>query len=143
VDCHNRPSHQFEPSASAAIDRRIAVGDMPADLPWVKKEATAAIAASYPSREAARGGIAERLRRFYRERYPAASLEPKVARAVAAAQEAYADNVFPAMRVTWGTYLSNIGHTDAPGCFRCHDGEHRTRTGQTISQGCDLCHDIH
>jgi hypothetical protein len=38
--------------------------------------------------------------------------------------------------------LNNRGHIDAPGCFRCHDGEHETRTGEVIRQDCDLCHTI-
>jgi hypothetical protein len=33
----------------------------------------------------------------------------------------YGRNVFPDLRVTWGTYPSNLGHMDFPGCFRCHD----------------------
>jgi hypothetical protein len=30
------------------------------------------------------------------------------------------------MRVTWCAYAVNIGHTDFPGCFRCHDGGLKT-----------------
>jgi hypothetical protein len=137
VDCHNRPSHQFAPSASAAIDHQLAVGAMPADLPWVKKEAVGAVTADYRSREAARDGIAGRMGAAYSARGSAG--DARVARAIAAAQEAYEENVFPAMKVTWGTYTSNIGHVHAPGCFRCHDEEHRTSSGKTISQDCALC----
>jgi hypothetical protein len=54
----------------------------------------------------------------------------------------YQRNVFPDLKVTWGTYLNNLGHTDAPGCFRCHDGGHSTVTGQTITQDCDTCHKV-
>ncbi len=142
VDCHNRPSHQFEPTAGAAIDRQLAVGAMPADLPWVRKQTAAALSADYPSRAIAHSGIETRLRAFYRARYPGAAFDDKIARAIAAAQQAYDDNVFPAMKVTWGTYLSNIGHVNAPGCFRCHDGDHKTASGESISQDCDLCHEI-
>jgi hypothetical protein len=136
VDCHNRPSHQFEPTPGAAIDHELAVGAMPADLPWIRKEAAAAIAVSYPTRPAARAGIAERLRAFYRGKYPGSTFDGRIDRAIGAAQVAYDDNVFPAMKVTWGTYPSNIGHINAPGCFRCHDGEHRTASGKVISQDC-------
>jgi len=29
----------------------------------------------------------------------------------------YNRNVFPELKVTWGTYLNNLGHTEFPGCF--------------------------
>jgi hypothetical protein len=42
--------------------------------------------------------------------------------------------------VSWGTYPNNLGHTDYPGCFRCHDGSHAAGDGKTIKQDCDACH---
>ena len=44
------------------------------------------------------------------------------------------------MKVTWGVYRDNIGHTTSDGCFRCHDGNHVARTGKTISADCEYCH---
>ena len=44
------------------------------------------------------------------------------------------------MKVTWGTYPNHLGHTDSPGCFRCHDDQHATADGVTISQDCYTCH---
>jgi hypothetical protein len=52
----------------------------------------------------------------------------------------HARNVFPAMHVTWGTYPNNIGHEASPGCFRCHDGNLKTRTGGAIRADCEACH---
>ena len=46
------------------------------------------------------------------------------------------------MNVTWGTYSNNIGHTDFPGCFRCHDENHSAKDGKTIPQDCELCHQM-
>lgn len=54
----------------------------------------------------------------------------------------YDRSVFPSMKVTWGTYPNNIGHTDYPGCFRCHDDNHVAKDGETTSNSCSLCHDI-
>ena len=48
--------------------------------------------------------------------------------------------MFPDLKVTWGTYPNNLGHTDYPGCFRCHDEAHLTADKKTISQDCSLCH---
>lgn len=58
------------------------------------------------------------------------------------ALELHREHVFPAMRVTWGTYASQLGHTDAPGCFRCHDDGHKATDGSMIRQDCTLCHAI-
>ena len=44
------------------------------------------------------------------------------------------------MKVTWGTYVSQIGHSDAHGCFRCHDDGHKSRDGRMIKQDCNMCH---
>jgi hypothetical protein len=54
----------------------------------------------------------------------------------------YERNVFTDLKVTWGTYPNNLGHTDAPGCFRCHDDAHLTSDKKTISQDCGLCHQL-
>ena len=51
-------------------------------------------------------------------------------------------NVFPEMKLTWGTHPNNIGHEDFPGCFRCHDGKHKTAAGKVISDDCSACHQI-
>jgi len=53
----------------------------------------------------------------------------------------YNRNVFPDLKVTWGTYPNNLGHTDFPGCFRCHDGSHSTSDQKaSITQDCSACH---
>ena len=44
------------------------------------------------------------------------------------------------MKVTWGTYPNQLGHTVSTGCFRCHDESHKTAAGQAISQDCSTCH---
>ena len=52
-------------------------------------------------------------------------------------------NVFPAMKLDAGATTPTIaGHIEFPGCFRCHDDEHKTRDGQAIRQDCELCHTI-
>lgn len=44
------------------------------------------------------------------------------------------------MKVGWGTYPNNIGHLTSPGCFRCHDDNHKAPSGKTIAQDCESCH---
>jgi len=119
------------------VDTAIAQGRIPRELPFVRREAVAAISETYADKASARSAIEQRLRGFYRERAADTRL---VDRAVAATADVWSGNVFPAMKVTWGTYPNQIGHVDAPGCFRCHDDSHKTREGRVISQDCELCH---
>jgi len=144
VDCHNRPGHLFDPSADKAVNRAIAMGMIPRTLPFVKREAAAALAESYPNTQAADEKIAQRLREFYRANYNAMYMGKRhdVERAVVGTQQLYRKNVFPGMNVTWGTYPNNIGHMDSPGCFRCHDDNHKSKNGKTIGQDCSFCHEI-
>jgi hypothetical protein len=144
MDCHNRPSHPFSPSPERAVDGAIARGEIPRTLPFARREAVETLKIAYPDRPTAEREIDQRLRSFYGQNY--ASLVPahggEIDQLVRAAQRLYARNVFPAMKVTWGTHENNLGHTDAPGCFRCHDDQHKTPDGRVIRQDCDLCHDI-
>lgn len=143
VDCHNRPAHIYKP-AQRALEEAMADGHISLRLPFIRREALAAIQQDYPTAEAARSGIADKLRGFYASSYPnldeaQASLLPA---AIEAAQGVYARNVFPAMKVGWSTYPNHIGHEASPGCFRCHDEELATSEGETISQDCGLCHSL-
>jgi nitrate/TMAO reductase-like tetraheme cytochrome c subunit len=138
MDCHNRPAHSMFFTPERAIDTAIARGAIPRELAFVRREAVAAVSATYADRAAAIDGIASRLKTFYAGRE--GSDARLVARAIAGAQDVWARNVFPAMAVKWGTYPNNIGHVDAPGCFRCHDDSHKASDGSTIRQDCELCH---
>lgn len=140
MDCHNRPAHTFYPTAGRAIDAAIAAGRIPRGLPFVRREAVSAIEAEYPNREAGLAAIAKRLGDFYRAQ-PGADAQ-LVERAIAGAQETWSRNVFPGMKVGWGTYPNNIGHVEAPGCFRCHDDTHTASDGSVIRQDCELCHTL-
>jgi len=138
MDCHNRPAHTFDSTPERAIDRRIALGVIPRELPFVRREAVAAMKKTYASRDEALAGISTHLRQFYAPR--SGSSEAVVARAIAGAQDAWMRNVFPAMSVSWAHYPNNIGHVDFPGCFRCHDDSKKAKDGSVIRQDCELCH---
>ncbi len=144
VDCHNRPSHPFSASPQRAVDEAIARGEIPRSLPFARRETVEALKVGYATRADAERDIATRIRTFYGQNY--ASLVPshgtQIDQTVLTAQRLYARNVFPGMKVTWGTHENNLGHTDAPGCFRCHDDQHKTADGRVIKQDCDLCHDL-
>ncbi len=143
VDCHNRPTHIYKP-AVRALDDALADGHVDAGLPYIRREALAAMQADYPTAEAARTGIADHLRGFYAREYPDldAGQGDKLSATIEGVQGVYARNVFPAMKVGWSTYPNHIGHEASPGCFRCHDEELATAEGETISQDCGLCHTL-
>lgn len=138
IDCHSRPAHTFAFTPQRGIDAAIAQGRIPRGLPFVRREAVAAVSAEYPDKGAALTAIASRLRDFYKT-VPSADAR-LVDRVVAGTQDVWARNVFPSMNVKWGTYPNHIGHVDTPGCFRCHDDEHTTRDGRVIKQDCEMCH---
>jgi hypothetical protein len=138
MDCHNRPAHTFFATPERAVDAALIQGLIPRDLPFVRREAVAAVSEEYADRQAALDAIAARLREHYRQD---PSVDPRlVERAITGAQVVWSTNVFPAMNVGWGTYPNHIGHIDFPGCFRCHDDEHVAGDGSVIRQDCELCH---
>jgi hypothetical protein len=144
MDCHNRPSHPMAASAERAVNEAMARGDIPKALPFARKETVKALKAGYDNGEAALEGIARALRAYYRSDHNAVYMTRRqdVEKAVLATQRIYERNVFPEMNVQFGTYPNNIGHMDFPGCFRCHDDNHKTRDGRTIGQDCETCHTI-
>jgi hypothetical protein len=136
MDCHNRPAHTMEPSPERAVDIAIAAGQLPRTLPFARREAVAALKDEYASGEDATRGIDARLRKAFTSRASDAALAPTIS----AVQNIYATNIFPAMKVKWGTYPNNIGHTFFNGCFRCHDDSHKAGDGSVIKQDCETCH---
>ncbi len=142
MDCHNRPSHRFDATPEHAVDDAMSTGLIPQTLPFVRREAVAALKTVYPSQDAAAAGIAKRLSSFFDQQLgsQAGTWKADVAKAIASTEAIYRRNVFPTMNVAWGTYPNNIGHVDLTGCFRCHDDAKKTRDGRVIKQDCELCH---
>ena len=138
IDCHNTVGHPFAQTPEQAVDQAMAAQPAARAIPFARREGVRLINESYVSPEAAERAIDEGLRGFYQAR---GSVDPKaVAETVSAIQNAYRRNVFPSMKVTFGSYPTNRGHTTSDGCFRCHDESHATSDGKTISADCELCH---
>jgi len=140
TDCHSRPSHTFEASPERAVDRALAAGRVPRDVPFVRREMVAALKAG------AAAGSADAAVAALRHAYSTTTLRPATPadldRVVDVTRALHDGHVFPAMRITWGTYRNELGHTDTPGCFRCHDEELATSDGRAIPQDCEMCHRI-
>ncbi len=143
MDCHNRPTHAFQ-MPERAVDEAMASGRISPRLPFVKREAVAALKATYADRAAASEQIPRALGEFYKTKYPSVYQTERAAVETAAEQvkAIYLRNIFPEMRITWGTHPNNIGHEDFLGCFRCHDGKHKSSDGRIINDDCSACHQV-
>jgi formate-dependent nitrite reductase cytochrome c552 subunit len=144
VDCHNRPSHTFY-LPEREVDTALLANRIPRDLPYVRREAVRLLKGGYPSQTAASRAITAGLESFYAKEHPqvAAGRRGEIAHAGEVLGAIYSANVFPSMKIGWGTYPNHIGHESSPGCFRCHDDQHATADGKrTISQDCSTCHSL-
>jgi hypothetical protein len=136
MDCHNRPAHTYR-APNDAVDLAITLGQIDRHLKWIKTNAVFALTRSYTNEAQALGSIDQHLRQQYPQ-------EPAIGRAIEAVKKIYSDNFFPEMKANWKAYPNNIGHMEWRGCFRCHDGQHKTADGrETIkASDCNTCHTI-
>ena len=143
VDCHNRPTHILR-SPSDSVDLALANGAIDSSLPFIKREGAQALAETYTDRDHALKAIGTRISSFYQKNYPQIyeTRQGAIQAAVNELKQIYDRNYFPDMKVRWDTYADNVGHFTSPGCFRCHDGEHKSAEGKVISNDCNACHTI-
>jgi len=144
VDCHNRPAHTFQ-LPERAVDDSMNAGAISPSLPEAKKQSVAILKASYTTREDAQNRLPAAFASFYKQKYADVygQRQGDIQRSAQAVLDIYNRNVFPAMKVTWGSYPNNLGHMDFPGCFRCHDDSHTASSGGAkITQDCNACHNV-
>jgi nitrate/TMAO reductase-like tetraheme cytochrome c subunit len=143
IDCHNRAAHTMQ-TAEDALNRAMAEGAISPELPWVHKEGLTLLKADYKTEDEARQKIQEGLTQFYRNEHPEVLVQHPdlVKTAGAGLVQVFTTNVFPDMKVTWGTHPNHIGHMSYPGCFRCHDGDHVAQNGKSLTQDCAVCHNL-
>jgi hypothetical protein len=122
----------------------MAQGSPSASLPFIHKQGLALLKATYISQGDATSKIALGLENFYRSQYPAiwSGQRAQIDQAAGTLAVIYGRNIFPFMKVTWGSHPNNIGHNTYPGCFRCHDGSHNTKTAKSITNDCSTCHNL-
>jgi len=141
VDCHNRPAHVYLPP-DLAVDQGFVAARLDPSLPYLKKQAVEVLSKSYETTPQAVSAIATTLNDFYRTNYPDAYAQqrPSIDSAVKEVQRIFQTYFFPEMKTDWQTHPNNIGHLYFSGCFRCHDGEHVSKTGKVIRNDCNVCH---
>jgi len=143
LDCHNRPAHVYR-APGIEIDEKFARKQLDPSLPYLKKVAVEVMTRPYKDKDEAKATIAKDLPGFYAEKYPAIaqSKQQEIKQAVDVVQDIYYRNFFPNMHINWNTYPNYIGHFYTPGCFRCHDGKHKSAEGKVISKDCEMCHTV-
>ena len=143
VDCHNRPTHIYVPP-DQSVDQAMLARRIDASLPFIKQEAVTVLAATYKTNDEAVRSIASGIQDFYEKKYPdvAKAKQLEIRNAVAEVQQIYSRTTFPDMKLNWQTHPNNLGHFYAPGCFRCHDGQHVSADGRVISKDCNQCHTV-
>jgi len=143
VDCHNRPSHIFN-APNHALDQAFFTGRLDRSLPYLKREAILLLTRPYATEEEAEKAILSGLSQFYQKNYPELSRQKGVSiqQVTHELLQIYKANFFPYMRVDWRTHPTHLGHLNSDGCFRCHDGLHKSRDGKAITKDCNACHTI-
>jgi nitrate/TMAO reductase-like tetraheme cytochrome c subunit len=136
MDCHNRPAHRYE-TPNSAVNLAMALGKIDRSLPYIKTNALHVLTRNYTNETHALQTIATTLA----NRYPD---DPRARQVITSVQQIYTNNFFPEMKASWQVYPDNIGHKDWPGCFRCHDGNHKTGDGKRsiTANDCNACHTI-
>ncbi|MFQ5629220.1 MAG: cytochrome C, partial [bacterium] len=143
IDCHNRPSHIFQPP-QIALNSSIDAGRIASDMASIKSTAVEALEAAEEDStvEAGLATIANSIRTFYEEDNPEIweTRQAEIETAITEVQKIYQQNYFPKMKTSWRSHANNIGHFNGPGCYRCHDGLHIAEDGAEISNDCNICH---
>jgi nitrate/TMAO reductase-like tetraheme cytochrome c subunit len=136
IDCHNRPAHDYQ-SPNDAVDIAMAIGKIDQNIPWVKSNSVHVLTQTYATEAEALKSIDASLRRSYPNLNAVGSL-------VAEVQQIFRNNIFPEMKADWRAYPDNISHKNSAGCFRCHDGSHKSTDGKKkiAASDCTSCHII-
>jgi hypothetical protein len=141
IDCHNKPTHIYH-SPSVEMDQHFASNTIDRSLPYLKKVAVNLLEKPYRTSEEAVAAIEAGIKDYYAKNYPDVINKQglALAQAISEIKGIYKRNYFPRMNVSWNTYPNHIGHFYTPGCFRCHDGKHKSPEGKVISKDCNICH---
>jgi hypothetical protein len=140
VTCHNRVTHDFAPPAES-VDSSMSRGLISPAIPDIHLKAVEVLSASYKTHEDAMQAIAA-LDKYYQNSLYYKGHENEIQASIKEIQNIYDRTVFQDQKIDWTTYPNNLGHINAPGCFRCHDGKHLDSKQQAIRLECNLCHSV-
>ncbi|MBT8197127.1 MAG: hypothetical protein KJO84_01370, partial [Acidimicrobiia bacterium] len=143
MDCHNRPSHSFQPPATS-LNLELTNGNLSSELPFIRRLGLDLLNAEYETHDEATAAIDEGLQDFYATEYPdqVDDLADRIRQAAEVLQRIYLNNFFPEYKTDYRARTNNLSHFVNDGCFRCHTTELETATGVQISSDCESCHAI-
>ncbi len=143
ITCHNRVSHTIAPPVDS-IESSMARGVISSDIPYIRDLGVQVLTREYANQEQAFAGIAQALDDYYSKSQPDfyAAEPEKIEAAIAEIQRIYSVSIFREQELNWDTHPDNVGHINAPGCFRCHDGKHLNASEQAVRLECNICHSI-
>ncbi|MBZ0255350.1 hypothetical protein K8I31_04780 [bacterium] len=144
IDCHNRPSHRYQ-SPIQALNTAMQAGAIDPKIPNIKSILLDTMREEYETTQQGLDAIESAvLSNFEEDIKTDEALKQSVDKAITKAKQIYQTNIFPEWNVNWKVYPWNIGHFQFPGCYRCHDENHKTQAPEpkVISNDCNLCHTI-
>ncbi len=143
IDCHNRPSHIYH-IPYKEVNKYMSNNRIDKDLPFIKNLSVQILESYSINRENSTNEIAGYINNFYQKYYPDIAKEKQyqIDKSIENINRIYLRNYFPEMKANWKHYPHNIGHLYTNGCFRCHDGKHKSKLGKVVSHDCNVCHTI-
>ena len=144
VACHNASGHPFV-NPELRVDEAIQEGRISRDIPGIKARAVTIIAKA----SSLHGPMDEQVPKFKQiiaEARPKGEAKPDAQKAedqfAATMLDILKLSEFEAKDLSWKSFPNHLGHSETPGCFRCHDGKHFNDKGEAIRLQCTLCHGI-
>jgi nitrate/TMAO reductase-like tetraheme cytochrome c subunit len=143
IDCHNRPSHNYN-SPPVYFDKAMLTGGVDREIPFIKKVSMEILRNSFGTKDSALMAIKDSITSFYKRNYLSYynANQEKINRSIESISKGYSENTFPLMKVTYDKYPEHIGHLETNGCFRCHNDSFKSESGRVITKDCNLCHTI-
>jgi thiosulfate reductase cytochrome b subunit len=141
IDCHNRPSHIYNPP-DKVVNLVMSVNRINPEIPFIKSVAVQALESVHSTGEEAYKDINDYVWNFYKNKLPSIDnkLKNDINNAILQLSTIYSKNYFPKMKVSWKNHPNNIGHLYSKGCYRCHDGKHINPEGKVLTNDCNTCH---
>lgn len=143
IDCHNRPSHNYN-SPPVYFDKALLAGSVSKEIPFIKKIAMEILKEPFRNKDTAMIMIGDSIKNFYQVKFNSyyVSNREKIDSSIHSIRKYFSQNAFPRMKVTYDVYPNHIGHLETEGCFRCHNGSFISDKGHIITRDCNLCHTI-
>lgn len=141
-DCHNSVGHPFT-NPTTVVDDAIRTGKIDRKLPDAKARAVALVdqlPAITGETDARAAKVDALLAEASTKAASAQEFKTAEQKFNTAMREILLAASFREKNFSWKSFPNHTGHSDTPGCFRCHDGKHFNDKGEVIRLQCTLCH---